>query len=120
MQTHSVAFVSGPYKDLPESSTPTHIDQARWCAVYLWDVGYYVICPHLNTGGFETLTHQPPKVFLDFCLHIIRSGVVDLLVMLPKWTESFGSRQEFKLARRLDIPIYTWTPGTSLVRFDVY
>lgn len=119
MTPHSVAFVSGPYKRNHKSTTD-NINLARDCAIYLWNTGYYVICPHLNTANFETYTGVPPRAFLDFCLHLIRSGVVDLLVMLPRWHVSYGAKKEFALARRLDIPIYTWEPPDSLTRLDTF
>ena len=115
----ATAFVSGPYSPLPyiKSDVVDNISTATDCAIWLWEHDFSVICPHLNTKFFDNLTDQPKEAFLDFYLSIIRSGVVDLIVLLPNWQSSEGTSAEFQLARRLYIPTYTWEPDClSLTR----
>jgi len=111
---HSTAFVSGPYTAIPHlQSTIDNIAIATDCAIWLWTHDYYVFCPHLNSRHFDTFANVPESRYIDFYLSILRSGIIDLLVLLPHWELSSGTEKEFKLARLLQIPICTWTPDTD-------
>jgi len=117
---HSTALISGPYSPLPKTKTSKHISIARECALWLWSNHYYAICPHLNTANFEHEIAVQNHVYVDFCFKLMRSGVVDLVVMLPNWNQSHGAKLEFKLARELYIPLYIWTKTTGIARIDNY
>lgn len=117
---HSTTLISGPYSPLPKSKTSKHISTARECAIWLWSHNYYVICPHLNTANFEHEVSVPNHTYVDFCLHLMRSGAINFLTMLPNWNLSKGAKTEFRLARELYIPTYTWSPKAGLKRVDNY
>ena len=99
------AFVSAPYSAAFGRDIGSNILVAQRCAIWLWDHCYYVLCPHLNTQHFEVLTTQPYNTFMQFCLHTIRSGLIDVIVMTGAWQTSSGALQELKLAHTLAIPV---------------
>jgi len=102
-----VAYVAGPYRGRDEFEVHDHIANARWAAIELWNKGYAVLCPHTNTANFE---HYGRKyairdwVWLEGGLELLRR--CDVLVMLPGWEYSEGSRKEMALAEELGMDIY--------------
>ena len=102
-------FVAGPYSDIKPEFITKNVDNAKTCAVWLWDHGYYVFCPHLNTAGFHILTSQGEDIFKAFCFRVIRSGLIDLIVLLPFWKTSEGTMHELAFARNLEIPIFEFS-----------
>lgn len=103
------AFIAGPYIDAEPKFITKNIEEAKQAAVWLWDHGYYVFCPHLNTAGFHILTSQEENVFKSFCFRVIRSGLIDLIVLLPFWKTSEGTMNEMSFAQRLKIPIFEFS-----------
>ena len=102
------AMVSGPYMSLGRSMVDDCVGRAEACSIWLWENDYYVLTPHLNTRNFHELVNQHESVYLDFWKKVIRSGLVDLLVMTYNWNQSDGALKENQLARHLGIPIYEW------------
>lgn len=107
------AFVAGPYMDIKPENIPKNISIAREATVWLWDNNYYVFCPHLNTAGFHILTSQGEDIFKTFCFRVIRSGLIDLIVLLPFWQISEGTMNELAFARNLEIPIFEYSNEPS-------
>lgn len=103
-------MIAAPYYDKDPSVIQENITIARTCAIWLWENGFYVLTPHLNTANFHCLTNVEEQVYRDFYLKVIRSGLTDLLVMTGEWHERPNSfcHQELKLATCLGIPAYVW------------
>jgi len=112
-------FVSGPYAAIDNGpSTYDNISIAESCSVWLWSNGYHAFCPHLNTRDFNWFAQQPPEVYLDFCIKVLRSGLIDLMVMCGQWRLSQGCflrkhHSEFHTAVDLHIPVFEWTLGCT-------
>jgi len=114
-------FVSGPYTDLSYKggpSTTINIGVSRECALWLWENGYYAFSPHLNTQSFELYINVETLVYLDFCIKVLRSGLIDLMVMCGQWRLSQGcflrkQHSEFHTAVDLHIPVFEWTLGCN-------
>lgn len=104
------AMIAAPYYDKNPNVVKDNITVARTCAIWLWDNGYYAITPHLNTGDFHVLTGVSESDYRDFYLKVIRSNLIDLLVLTGAWRERLESfvHQELKLATRLGIPAFEW------------
>lgn len=100
-----VAYVAGKYRD---SRGPYYIREniraAEAVAVELWRMGFAVICPHKNTEFFDGAA--PDEVWLKGDLELIRR--CDLVVMVPGWEDSQGSRAEYALAAKLRLPVFQW------------
>ena len=108
-------FITGPYAPLrlPQRSTRENILLAEECAIWCWNNGFNAICPHLNTRDFHLTTTIQDSIYLDFYLDLIKSNFIQMLVHLPNWQDSKGSRTESALARQLSIPRFQWTPNSS-------
>ena len=61
MDKLEVIFISGKYR----GDVDYNIAHARKEAIALWQKGYAVICPHLNTAHFDGLC--PDEVWLQAC-----------------------------------------------------
>jgi len=108
------AFVSGCYTGEDSLETDQYIKLARDCTIWLWNHGYSVFCPHLNSAQMERFTNQNYQIFLNFCLKVIKSGLIDFLVLLPNWAASSGANKEINLAKKLTIPVIEWKKLTGV------
>ena len=100
-------YTAGPYSASAGAGTvEENITRARDVAARLWDMGYSVICPHMNTAGFEKLTQLSNEQFVDRDLEIVER--CDGLVMLPYWEQSRGAIREHVHAREHGLQIWIW------------
>lgn len=84
-----------------------NIAKARVVAAKLWDEGVSVICPHANTGHFESLCVKAKyEDFMAGDFDMIRR--CDAIVMMTGWENSPGANREHSLALLLRIPVYYW------------
>ena len=107
-----IVYTAGPYQEIKNDngqciiSKKHNIKVARLIAMDLWDDGYTVICPHLNTLDFEYFTVVTNKGFAERDLEIVAK--MDALVMLPNWYLSKGAVFEKEHAEKLNIPVVIW------------
>ena len=94
-----VAYIAGPYRGKTHYEIEQNIRAAEAVAIKYWQLGYAVICPHKNTAHFDGLA--PDEVWLKGDLEILKR--CDLIVMVPGWEGSMGSRAEKELAEDLGI-----------------
>ena len=100
-------YTAGPYSQTAGAGTvEENIQRAKDIAVELWNRGYTVLCPHLNTAGFETLTTLSNKDFVDRDLEMVER--CDAIVMLPGWESSLGAVRELECARSNDLVVWFW------------
>lgn len=99
-------YIAGKYRSNSIDGVKENIRVARQYAEKYWKLGYAVICPHTNSGTMEF--GVPEHLLMQGDLEFIKR--CDVIVMLPGWTESAGSRAEHELAvqRKLKI-IYEYT-----------
>lgn len=95
-------FISGPYRAATEYGVLRNIEHARDVAVKLWQVGYAVFCPHMNSAGLGGSV--PDDAFIEGCLAWVQAA--DLVVMLDGWERSDGAKAELALALTIGIPVY--------------
>lgn len=99
-----LAYIAGPYRGKTINETRENIRLAEKAAVEYWEKGYAVICPHLNSAFLDGICSD--EHFLRAYEEILKR--CDLVVMLPGWTNSVGSKREFFLAEGLGIPTIMW------------
>lgn len=106
-------YVAGKYKGYGDGQLVTeemdkenNISLARDVAIKLWNMGFTVICPHLNTLDFEFDTHLENKDFVKRDLLIVER--CDGIVMLPNWAESRGAVTELDHAAKHGLRIFFW------------
>ena len=97
-----VLYLAGPYR----GDIDANITAARKVAIELWERGYTVICPHLNTAHFEVDCNLPESEYIRRDLEILSR--CDAIVMLPGWEKSEGACAEldYALIDRDDILVY--------------
>jgi len=110
-----IAFVSGKYANEDPIKTGYNILGAKDVARSLWGLGYAVICPHTNTGGFEVFEDSLSNDYRYYekfsWKHFMRGYLTllekcDLVVMVPGWEKSEGSCMEREYAMKIGIPVY--------------
>jgi dienelactone hydrolase len=96
-----VIYVAGKYRGKCENEVYENIQHARRAARKLWQQGWCVICPHLNSefmGGVDT-----DKMFLEGGLELLRRS--DAIFMLLGFDTSEGAKAELAEAKRLGVPV---------------
>lgn len=107
-----LVYLAGPYTATGDKSVDDHIEQARRVAVELWDKGYYVITPHLNTAHFEKYCQVADwSTFMEGDLRMI--AACDVVVLLPGWRQSRGAciERNYALRRGKVVCEYPNLPG---------
>ena len=99
-----VVYVAGPYRNKTEEGKRENIWHAIRVAVRLWELGFFVVCPHTNTANFEFYSSLPDERWLEGDLEILKR--CDCVMMLKGWEESKGAMEEHKLAQRLNLEIF--------------
>jgi len=98
-----IVYLAGPYLGRDYNEIEENIRVAEKAAIELWNLGYGVFCPHLNTAHFECKSKAPPENYLECDLQIMQS--CDMVVMLPGWWDSPGACKERRHAMSLGIPV---------------
>ena len=96
-----IAFISGPYRATNGKTVLENIRHAEKYAIKYWQLGYAVICPHLNTAFFDGLAED--HVWIDGDIEILKR--CDVIVMIPGFDHSLGSVEELKIARDIGLEI---------------
>ena len=106
----NIAYIVGPYRAETYQRRQENIAKAAIVAKEYWKQGYAVICPHTNSANFDEVASD--KVFLNGYLEILfqlHHFPDTLVVALPGWKSSSGSRDEITLAEDVGIEIYYLT-----------
>jgi len=107
-----IAYIAGPYATNSIYGVVQNIRRAELVALSLWKIGYAVICPHKNSSLLDG--ECPRQTWIDGDLEILQR--CDLLVVLPNWEESEGTRDEISQACMFDIPIFYWPDDMSKLK----
>lgn len=94
-------FVSGAYRAGTKAGISQNIKNAREASKLLWQQGWAVICPHMNTAHFWNIVTDDN--YLEGYLEMLRK--CDAIYMLKGWEKSSGSVAEYNLAVELGIEI---------------
>jgi hypothetical protein len=113
-----VFYVAGPYRSNTEWGLVENIRQAEYVASLLWSWGFAVISPHKNTAHFGGIHGLNDDVWLKGDLEILKR--CDMVVVLPGWENSSGTKEEIELAKENHMPIYYWPEDYStLCRYQL-
>lgn len=95
-----VIYLAGKYR----GNVKQNIADSRKVAIELWELGYNVICPHLNTANFEEDCMVANERYLEGDLDIVSR--CDAVVVLPNSESSTGTQGEIIYAQSWGIPVY--------------
>ena len=88
-----VIYVAGKYRDGTSLGVLDNIHHATQEAYKLWNEGWAVICPHMNTAHFNDI---PSDVILPGDLELLNR--CDAIYLLKGWQGSEGAQQEYLCA----------------------
>ncbi len=109
-----LAYVAGPYRDKRGIWwVLQNIDRAATVARELWSYGFAVICPHQNTRLFDGADVEDAR-WLTGDIEILRR--CDVIVMLPGWERSEGSKVEHVEAMRAGLTVTYWPEDMDKLR----
>jgi hypothetical protein len=97
-----LCYICGPYRHKEPVKINNNIAFARMYAEKYWRLGYAVLCPHMNSAHLDGVVADQQflraytDVFVPLC---------DLLVVIPGFEKSIGSKLEIKRAKELKIEI---------------
>ena len=115
----TILYLSGKYSADTFDGITKNIMEARKIAVNLWEQGFTVQCPQMNTAHFEVDTK---KVSYDDWLKgdLEMEMRCDAVIMLPGWKDSKGSKLEHELAEKYQIPIYYWPDHPEITYQELF
>lgn len=97
-----VIYIAGPYRGPTNVDVELNIDTAKNFAIRLWEEGYAVICPHLNSRGFK---EEPGcDTYLEGYKFILE--LCDAVLVVGDYGKSEGTMDEIRHARKNEIPIF--------------
>ena len=99
-----VLFLAGAYISSDANDIRKNIELAERHSIELWNRGYKVFCPHLNTCNFEVKAKAGEEAYREFDMRMLHC--CDAVFALPNWKGSEGARAEIAEAKRLDKPIF--------------
>jgi len=100
-------YTAGPYAETAGGGTgEENIQRATDIAAELWNLGYAVICPHMNSANLEQTTTLSNKDFVDRDLEMVQ--VCEGIVMMPYWEQSYGAIRELECARENELEVWIW------------
>lgn len=99
-----LVYVAGPYSAYEGKTRDENIEDARKTSAMLWEAGYTVHCPHLNTAKFDDFCNCSWEDYINGDLVIL--GRCDVLFLFGDWKESKGTLIEVCVAQEREIPIF--------------
>jgi hypothetical protein len=102
----NLIYVAGPYRASCEYLVKQNIRKAEDVGIELWSWGWVPVIPHMNTAFFGGAYGLSDDVWLKGDLAIIKK--CDLMVVLPGWQFSSGTKHEITVATEAGIPVYYW------------
>ena len=105
-------YVAGPYEstivdDIIVKTRDEHLKTTREWSIQLWEDGFSVMTPHLNTIKFDEDCKCEWQDYIKGDLEWI--SVCDGLFLLPNWGRSSGASVEIRHALGLNKPIFEYT-----------
>lgn len=99
-----VVFVCGKYDDLTPDLKELHIRQASLLTTQLWDMGFTVLCPHMNRGMLEYATKNTGESdFQEGDRQLMDKS--DVVIMMPNWQRDEVSVNNREFAFRRGLPV---------------
>jgi len=100
-----VVYVAGPYRAPTREGVELNIQAAKSVAARAAQKGYAVLCPHMNTAHMDLIVPVMTDAYwLTATKELMRR--CDLVVLVPGYSESEGTRAEIEEAKRLGMDIF--------------
>ncbi len=99
-----IAYIAGSYTGKTTYEVRNNIRRAEKVQEWAWNNNYAAICPHTNTAFLDGMCDN--QVWLTGYLNILQ--VCELMILVPNWEDSSGTKNEIELAKKIGIPVYEW------------
>ena len=99
-----IIYVAGKYRGKTTNEQAENIMHAQRVALRLWELGWVVLCPHLNTANFNWYSNLPEEVWLKGGLKLLEK--CDYIFLLKGYEESEGAMAELKEAQKQGKDVY--------------
>lgn len=113
-----VVYVAGPYRAPTVWQVTRNIERAREAGLEVAKLGAVPLVPHMTCALYDG--EQSDEFFLAAALELLRRS--DVVLVLPGWERSSGTRGEIAEAGRRRIPVLfsvdglrTWLAGDTRV-----
>ena len=103
-QEVETVFIAGAYMGNDFNDIEKNIRLAESYSIELWNRGYRVFCPHLNTCHFEVKAKAHENAYKEFDITMLQS--CDAVFALPNWRTSSGAKAEIDKAKKLGKPVF--------------
>ena len=97
-------YVAGKYRGKTDTEQSENILHAQRVALRLWELGYVVFTPHLNTANFNWYSNLPDEVWLNGGLKFL--GFCSAIFLLKGWEESKGAKRELEVATERKMEVF--------------
>lgn len=99
-----LVYIAGPYRGQTISDVHDNIQRARSAAISVLKTrsDWFPITPHMNTAFLDGVCDD--RVFLDGDIELMLR--CDAVLMLPRWKESEGAKNEHQTAQENGIEIF--------------
>ncbi len=99
-----LAYIAGAISAPTENERMDNIRRAVDVAAHIIGLGYAVFVPHTMSELIDALYPQPYEFWMDNCLRLLQG--CDLLVLVPGYGQSEGTRKEIDFAYVHGIPVH--------------
>ena len=99
-----LAYVAGRYSGANRAWIDLNIQAAKHCALILMEMGYFPVCPNMNTAHFDDYFEKDVEFYYRGDMEILKN--CNLVVMVQGWKDSEGAVMERKMAKKLVIPVF--------------
>ena len=99
-----IIYIAGKYRGKTDHEQTENIRHAQRVALRLWELGWVVFTPHLNTAHFNWYSNLPDEVWLNGGLKFLE--MCQAIFMLKDWESSEGAKRELEIAIERKMGIY--------------
>ena len=103
-----ILFLAGQYRADTTYKVYQNIKKAEKKAIELWEAGWIVICPHLNSQLFEHTMENAHDIVMPGYLKIVER--CDTIYMMKGFEDSEGSKLELKAAKENGLEVIYESP----------
>lgn len=98
-------YIAGPYRGPDRVAITCNIANAREIAIQAAALGWFPVCPHMNTAHLEEELDHPDDFWLAGTMLLMEKCAA--VVLVPGWQNSTGTLAEVARAKQLGIPVFT-------------
>ena len=97
----AIVYIAGPFRGKNAKAVADNVERARAVAYKVAKSGHVPLCTHSMYSTFDgTLTD---KFWLEATMKLLKKA--DVVLMMPGWEKSAGSRAERDAALRMGMPV---------------